>query len=155
MAHPDPGRYDLIVDAQSLVEDLAQNLGLGSLMAELANRFPSQTLLAHWKQGEFHHDLVFDVPELEGALVAATNCNGVLKELILLDETPDRWALWNWRCPDNPEFEGELPHVVARTTTTHFFDPCELLLPDARSEIRPEFRERMRGGGWQLKQQSD
>lgn len=95
LAPTDPGRYDQCVDAQSLVEELAQNLGLGALMAALASRFPAQRLVAHWKQGEF----------------------------------------------------------VARTTTTHFFDPCLLLLPDARSEIRPEFRERMRGGGWQLKQQ--
>ena len=37
-----------------------------------------------------------------------------------------------------------------RVTTVHFFDPCELLRPDARSEIRPEHRRRMRGGGWEL-----
>jgi hypothetical protein len=32
--------------------------------------------------------------------------------------------------------------------TEHWFDPCALLGPDARSEYREEFRERQCGGGW-------
>ena len=36
-------------------------------------------------------------------------------------------------------------------TPSHWFDPCALLTNDARSEYRPEFRERQPGGGWQLK----
>ncbi len=37
---------------------------------------------------------------------------------------------------------------MARVRTPHWFDPCELLTPDTRSELRPEFRRRQRGGGW-------
>ena len=33
----------------------------------------------------------------------------------------------------------------------HWFDPCELLRDDARSEYRAEFRQRQSGGGWQMK----
>jgi len=33
----------------------------------------------------------------------------------------------------------------------HWFDPCALLTEDARSEYRPEFRERQEGGGWKAK----
>jgi Ribbon-helix-helix protein, copG family len=34
--------------------------------------------------------------------------------------------------------------------TEHWFDPCELLAPDARSELRPEYRRRQDGGGWEF-----
>ena len=61
----------------------------------------------------------------------------------------ERWALWNHRCPDNADFDGELPPLLARATTHHWFDPCELLTESARSELRPEFRKRQRGGGWE------
>ena len=43
-----------------------------------------------------------------------------------------------------------LPPLLARATTVHYFDPCELLEPDARSEIKKEHRRRARGGGWEL-----
>ncbi|MCB9788905.1 MAG: hypothetical protein H6744_19690 [Deltaproteobacteria bacterium] len=56
--------------------------------------------------------------------------------------------MWHARCPDNPEFEGELPPVLAVARTAHWFDPCALLAEDARSELRPEARRRQRGGGW-------
>jgi hypothetical protein len=36
----------------------------------------------------------------------------------------------------------------------HWFDPCELLSHDARSELRPEFRRRQEGGGWALANES-
>jgi hypothetical protein len=84
-------------------------------------------------------------------LVVATNCNGGIKELLCFDELPLQAALWHWRCPANPEFSGELPRLRARAETPHFFDPCELLTPNARSEIREEHRERQCGGGWVLK----
>jgi hypothetical protein len=128
--------------------DLSAELLLGPLLARLA-REPGYELIDHWQQGEFHHDLLLRVREA-GYLVVATNCNGGLKELLCFDAPVDRWALWHWRCPDNPEFAGELPPIRERLTTVHFFDPCELLRDDARSEIRPEFRKRMRGGGWML-----
>jgi hypothetical protein len=52
---------------------------------------------------------------------------------------------------DAAEFSGDLPPVLGRARTVHWFDPCALLTDDARSEYRPEFRERQPGGGWQLK----
>ena len=110
-------------------------------------------LVEHWTQGEFHHDLVFRLgPRAVAAetqvLVVSTNCNGGVKEIVLLDAMPDRLALWHSRCPENPEFSGDMPDILASLRTTHWFDPCDLLLPDARSELRPEFRERQPGGGW-------
>jgi hypothetical protein len=83
--------------------------------------------------------------------VVATNCNGGVKEVLCFGEAPDRSALWHHRCPDNPEFAGELAPILERSTTHHWFDPCELLKPDARSEYRSEFRERQAGGGWTMK----
>jgi hypothetical protein len=41
--------------------------------------------------------------------------------------------------------------VLGSVRTIHWFDPCELLGPDARSEFREEARERQTGGGWKLK----
>jgi len=41
--------------------------------------------------------------------------------------------------------------LVLEARTPHWFNPCELLLPTARSELRPEFREREVGGGWRMK----
>lgn len=130
--------------------ELATNLGLGDVLGRVARDHDGYELLAHWKQGEFHHDLLVHVPARSAYLIVATNCNGGLKEIIRFASAPERWALWRWRCPDNPEFEGELPAILDRITTVHYFDPCEVLADDARSEIRPEFRRRMRGGGWEL-----
>ena len=127
--------------------ELAESLLLGPLLDRLAHG-GGYELLDHWQQGEFHHDLLLRLPDPSGYLVVATNCNGGLKELLRFDTTIDRWALWHWRCPDNPEFEGELPAIRERLTTVHFFDPCVLLRPDARSELLPEHRERQTGGGW-------
>ncbi len=82
------------------------------------------------------------------ALVVATNCNGGVKEVLAFSEVPDRQALWHHRRPDLPDFDGELGPILARAVTEHWFDPCELLGADARSEIRPEHRQRQEGGGW-------
>jgi hypothetical protein len=140
----------------SVVESLAGHLALGSLLDELRARSGSYDLLEHWTQGEFHHDLVLRVPDggvgLPGpVLVVATNCNGGVKEVLCFAEAPTHGALWHWRCPAVAEFAGALPPILARATTVHFFNPCELLAADARSELRPEFRERQPGGGWQIK----
>lgn len=59
--------------------------------------------------------------------------------------------LGHYRCPDSPEFSGSLPPLLAEAWTVHWFDPCALLADDARSEYRPEFRERQPAGGWQMK----
>lgn len=83
-----------------------------------------------------------------GVLVIATNCNGGVKEVLCFGDLPEASALWSARCPDNREFSGALPPLLARATTVHWFDPCELLSADARSELREEYRERQCGGGW-------
>jgi hypothetical protein len=83
--------------------------------------------------------------------VVATNCNGGVKEVMCFPRIPDRSALWHSRCPDNPEFTGELPPLLGAVRTAHWFDPCQLLGPDARSEYREDARERQLGGGWTLR----
>jgi len=137
------------------VEALARNLALGSLLDDLKTNFGSYEILEHWQRGEFHHDLLLRVEpsgQLPGpVLVVATNCNGGVKELLCLASPPKEGALWHHRCPDAPEFGGDLPPLLDQARTVHWFDPCALLAPDARSEYRPEFRERQAGGGWQLK----
>jgi hypothetical protein len=136
------------------VDRLARSLVLGALLDELTRHFGSYELVAHWTQGEFHHDVVLRLPEAAGAqlpgrvLVVATNCNGGIKEVLCFGDIPDRAALWHTRCPAMPEFGGILPPILARAETHHWFDPCELLGSDARSELRPEHRERQAGGGW-------
>jgi hypothetical protein len=137
------------------VQSLAAHLTLGSLLEEIRLVAGSYELLDHWQQGEFHHDTIVGVDAeqlgLPGPiLVVATNCNGGVKEVLCFAQRPDRYALWHHRCPQNPEFSGELPEILARSQTVHWFDPCNLLTCDARSEYRSEFRERQVGGGWKL-----
>jgi len=122
---------------------------LGSLLEVLRMRHGSFEVLAHWTQGEFHHDVVLRAGER--VVVVATNCNGGVKEVLLFDTVPERYALWHWRCPDVADFAGDLPPLVARATTMHYFDPCDLLAEDARSELLPELRQRQHGGGWEMK----
>ena len=81
-------------------------------------------------------------------LVVSTNCNGGVKEVICLADVPDRLGLWHLRCPDNPEFSGPTPTVLAVARTDHWFDPCNLLKPGTRSEYREESRRRQREGGF-------
>jgi hypothetical protein len=126
---------------------------LTSLLEVVRRKYGGYQILDHWTQGEFHHDVVMKVgnprPEIPGQiLVLATNCNGGIKEVLCFDEVPDRWALWHFRCPENPEFAGELPQILGSTRTKIWYDPCSLLGDDGPSELKPEFRERMRGGGW-------
>ena len=148
------GCYEIGVTS-SMITALAQTLDLGSLLAEVNQRYGAYDLLAHWTQGEFHHDVVVRVPEvaleeLPGrVLVVATNCNGGVKEVLCFAEVPDRWALWHHRCRNVADFSGELAPILARSVTEHWFDPCELLRPDARSELRPEYRRQQLGGGWE------
>jgi hypothetical protein len=138
----------------SFVDDLAKTLVLGSCLDLLRESVGAFDLVDHWKQGEFHHDVVVRLPEralgsLPGrVLVIATNCNGGVKEVLCFPEVPDRVALWALRCPGNPEFPAEPAVPLARSITIHWFDPCELLTSEARSELLPEHRERQAGGGW-------
>lgn len=136
-----------------LVGELAQALVLGELLLRVRARFGSYELVDHWQQGEFHHDVVLRVraDRRDRILVVATNCNGGVKEVLSFETIPDRLALWHARCPDNPEFAGQLPNLLGRAETEHWFDPCELLAPDARSEYQEPFRVRQCGGGWRLK----
>lgn len=155
-----PPRLDASPPAATLlpvttVAKLARHLVLGALLDDLSKRYGGYEIAAHWTQGEFHHDIVLRLPETVGTelpgrvLVVATNCNGGVKEMLCLSEVPDRFALWHRRCPTIPDFFGELPPILEHVTTEHWFDPCELLSPDARSELRPEFRKRQAGGGWE------
>lgn len=141
------------------VTELAASLVLGALLERVRERWGRYELVDHWKQGEFHHDVVIRVPNSKGelpgpVLVVATNCNGGVKEVLCFAEVPERAALWHARCPQNPEFAGDALAVLAAATTLHWFDPCELLRPDARSEYRDEFRERQCGGGWMPRKNS-
>jgi hypothetical protein len=137
----------------TLLRELADSMVLGSLLDRVRVEFGSYELVDHWQQGEFHHDVVLRV-HAEGVLpgdflVIATNCNGGIKEVLCSDKLPERMGLWRMRCPANAEFVGAEPNVLGREQTVHWFDPCELLLADTRSELREEFRERQCGGGWQ------
>ncbi len=135
------------------IEALARTLVLGALLEEVRRAYGSFELLDHWTQGEFHHDLVVQLPEVPSdlpgrVLVVATNCNGGVKEVLCFGERPERASLWAMRCPANADFPAAPAVPLARSTTMHWFDPCELLLPDARSELLPEHRVRQPGGGW-------
>lgn len=137
---------------ESLVAELAMTQELGALLELVRRRAGGYVLLEHWQQGEFHHDVVIRVDGREPCvIVVATNCNGGVKEVSCFGELPKREAVWHERCPESPEFSGELPKLLARARTHHWFDPCELLVADARSELRSEFRERQSGGGWMPK----
>jgi hypothetical protein len=148
VAEPRPRREN----ARVTVENLARKLSLGSLLSEIRASYGPYDVLDEWQQGEFHHDVVLRVRAAERLpgefLVVATNCNGGVKEVLSFASRPERGALWHWRCPSSPEFTGDLPPVLAQGRTIHWFDPCDLLQPDARSEIRAEHRERQPGGGW-------
>ena len=135
------------------VESLAGQGALGPLLERVRRDWGGYDLLGHHQQGEFHHDIFVRVPNaaprLPGEyLVVSTNCNGGVKEVLCFGQTVEPAALWHSRCPGNAEFVGALPPVLAAARTEHYFDPCELLAADARSELRAEFRARQAGGGW-------
>ncbi len=137
-----------------MFEDLASHLSLGSFLDALSRVKPYR-ILHHWPQGEFHHDLVLQVEDHEAdlpgsILVISSDCNGGLKEVICFSEVPSRWGLWHHRCPQNPDFYGELPPVHGWIKTSLWFDPCTLLTEDAASELNTAYRRRQFGGGWEL-----
>ena len=137
----------------AVVADLAATLVLGSALEAVRARWGAFELVDHWTQGEFHHDVVLRVSaagsDLPGPiLVVATNCNGGVKEVLCFKDVPERTSLWAMRCPNNSDFPAEPAVPLARSSTVHWFDPCELLTPHAHSELRPEHRERQPGGGW-------
>ncbi len=130
---------------------LADTLMLGPLLEMVSQEWGSFEFEDHWQQGEFHHDVVLKLPHDQWTgsfLVVSTNCNGGVKEVISFTSKPDRYALWHFRCPDNPEFSGNIPNIKGKARTAHWYDPCQLLEPDARSEYLPSQRTRQRGGGW-------
>lgn len=137
-----------------VLEAIAARLTLGDLLEHVRSAFGGYDLVRHHTQGEFHHDVVVRVASpraLPGPfLVVSTNCNGGVKEVLCLRDAPDLDAVWRWRCPENAEFEGAPPEILGLARTVHWFDPCELLADDARSELRPEHRARQKGGGWSM-----
>src|SRR5262249_50518799 len=126
-----------------VVNDLAETLVLGSLLDRLRQRWGGYKLLDHWQQGEFHHDLVLQLDNGSAfrgkVLVVATNCNGGVKEVLCMAAPPDRGGLWRSRCPTSAEFTGPEPAILSCARTAHWFDPCELLGADARSEYKEEW----------------
>ena len=142
------------VSKRSTIDVLANRMMLGDALEMVRMMYGRYELLAHWLQGEFHHDLLLRLPQTEKRalpgdfLLIATNCNGGIKEVMCFAEEPERWALWHHRCPDNPEFGGILPTILAIARTVHWFNPCQLLEPETRSELRADKRRRQRGGGW-------
>lgn len=143
----------MVETAETVVAGLANERMLGALLDCVRREWGGYDLLAHHQQGEFHHDVIVRVanaqPRLPGQyLVVSTNCNGGVKEVLCFDEPVTPSALWHFRCPENSEFAGTLPPLLASARTEHWFEPCELLASDARSELREEFRARQPGGGW-------
>ena len=135
------------------VQRLAEERVLGALLESVRRDWGGYDLLLHHQQGEFHHDVLVRVsnakPGLPGEyLVISTNCNGGVKEVICFAAPVEPSALWHFRCPENPDFSGSIPTILAFARTEHWFDPCELLTVDARSELKAEFRARQPGGGW-------
>jgi hypothetical protein len=124
------------------VHSLASTLSLGALLARVDRACGRHQLLEHATQGEFHHDLVLGLPappaSIPGSvLVVATNCNGGVKEVLCFAQRPSLSALWHHRCPENVEFSGTLPPILASSTTLHWFDPCAPLTEQARSGTHP------------------
>jgi hypothetical protein len=143
----------MVETGENLIEKLAATRVLGALLEAVREDWGSYDLLLHHQQGEFHHDVVVRLanakPRLPGQyLVISTNCNGGVKEVLCFDEPVEPSALWHLRCPENTEFSGVLPALLASARTEHWFEPCELLAANARSELKPEFRDRQAGGGW-------
>lgn len=134
---------------------LVSSYAIGNLLGDLRKRFGGYRLIENWQQGEFHYDLVLEVPGsgmLPGnILVIATNCVGGVKEVFCLDYVPTRYALWKFRCPDINEFTGAMPRILGYARTRNWVDPKGLIGDDAPSEIKPEFRNRVRGGGYAMK----
>jgi hypothetical protein len=135
------------------VELLAAQGVLGALLDRVRGEWGGYDLLGHHQQGEFHHDIFVRVPNAQPRLpgeylVIATNCNGGVKEVLCFASPVRPEAIWHHRCPTNAEFAGELPPLLAAARTEHWFDPCELLASDARSELKAEHRQQQAGGGW-------
>jgi hypothetical protein len=130
----------------NLTKQISDRLALSESLDEIRKIYGNYSLIDHWKQGEFHHDVVIKVNDMY--FVIATNCNGGVKEVFAFNQLPSRGGLWKFRCPNNSEFEGEIPEIISHSKTVHYFDPSELLGNDARSELKEEYRQRQSGGGW-------
>jgi hypothetical protein len=134
------------------LDQLAESLVLGDLLTQLSKRYGSFELVAHWMQGEFHHDVVLRLPDASKdprILIVATNCNAGVKELLAFDDVPSRTGIWEFRLGDR---NGASIGLRGAARTLHWFDPQELLGENARSELKPEFRSRQSGGGWKLRE---
>ncbi len=99
------------------LQQLADERTLGALLDRIRTIWGAYEILGHHQQGEFHHDLFLHVPRARHALrgehlVVSTNCNGGVKEVFCFETEVAPSALWHFRCPENPEFTGELPPPV-------------------------------------------
>jgi hypothetical protein len=149
------GQHVAVPPETPSINEMADSLILGSLLASVRANWGEYRILDHWQQGEFHHDLVLELGSATGLpgpiLVVSTNCNGGVKEVLCLADRPDRGGLWRARCPENADFVGPIPTILAAARTTLWFDPGELLVATARSEYKEAHRERQSGGGWMLR----
>lgn len=115
---------------ESVLQELADQLVLGDVLNVLDRDHGGFELIAHRPKGEYHQDLVVRVNTgVFGGeiLVIGTNCNGGVKELIALSSVPDHSALWRWRCPTAPQFQGTLDDIRGVARTIHWSDPAQLL----------------------------
>jgi len=110
---PESGKY------RSLPGLVADALSLHEALAVLETHAPDHRLLEVWRDGEYHYDLVFAVSDF--FLVVAANCNGGVKEALLLDARPGRDLI---RCVRR---DGPLRAltVLSHERTVHFVPPDE------------------------------
>jgi hypothetical protein len=101
--------------------ELANVLVLGDLLDSLAQRWGGYELVAHWQEGEYHHDLVIRVRGGE-LLLVSTNCNGGIKELLAFApgaSVPSREAIWAYRRQG-----AALSGLREASRTLHWCDPA-------------------------------
>jgi hypothetical protein len=118
------------------IDGLARCVVLRTLLDALTRRYGGYEIVAHWTQGEAHHDVVVMLPltaarDLPGrVLVVATTGNAIIKEVLAFAVVPTRDALWHLRCPEMMETTGEIAPILAQAKTEHWVDPCDLLDSD-------------------------
>ncbi|MFN3199777.1 MAG: hypothetical protein ACE366_15345 [Bradymonadia bacterium] len=118
---------------QTLLNQLARRPSLKAILKALSTHCGHEArLVAHWQQGHLHHDMVFHVtPPHPGLpsdiLVVSTDDRGMVKEMMSLASMPKRQALWHARCPNDPDFDGDLPQVLDEVKTMHWVDPKRII----------------------------
>jgi len=81
---------------------------------------------------------MFPVSNLE-PLIASTVLSSLLG--LMRSKLGGYQILEHWK-------QGELPAIRGAVRTKIWYDPCGLLGSDGPSELKPEYRKRVQGGGW-------